>query len=407
MIISPRQNRRFDGSGHDMKKLPLGIQTFSQIIREGYLYVDKTAYLHRLITRGKFYFLSRPRRFGKSVLISTLASLFRGERDLFRGLHIEEHWAFAPHLVIRLDMLGIPSNSLVDLERGLKQRLDEIAARHDLVLTREQAANRFRELIVTLGARGPVVVLVDEYDKPILDQIGDPPRAEANRQFMATFYGVIKSTESYLAFTFLTGVSKFAKISLFSDLNNLQDLTLNPDYAGIAGYTESEVNHYLRDHLTSEIDGLEGEALRAEMRSWYNGYSWDGKTRVYNPISVLSMLNERRFEPFWFATGTPKFLIALLRQGNLKIPDLEHAEIHGALFESVTPDNIDALTLFFQTGYLTIREAVRSPRGTIYRLGYPNREVKDALLTVLLADYASRQPGQLDSEAWRMGQACG
>jgi len=311
-----------------IERLPLGIQSFPQIIEGGYIYVDKTAYIHQLITTGKFYFLSRPRRFGKSVLISTLEALFRGRRDLFEGLFIADRWDFAPRPVIRLDFIDIKTESLTVLAESLNRRLDETARAHGVTLTAPDSSERLRELIRALAREGPVVVLVDEYDKPILEQITNREQAERNRRFLAKFYAVLKGRD--LEFLFMTGVSKFTHVSLFSELNNLEDITLDTAYAGIAGYAEAEVAEAFAPFLEEAIDGFAGEDLRNHIRTWYNGYSWDGQTRVYNPVSLLSFFKKKRFSGFWFSTGTPRFLVELLREHPGMIPTLEDLELGDA-----------------------------------------------------------------------------
>lgn len=242
-----------------MKKLPIGLQSFPEIIRNGYLYIDKTSYIHRLVTEGKLYLLSRPRRFGKSVLVSTLAALFRGERALFEGLHIENRWDWEPRPVLNLTMLGLRTHSTEVLERDLLDRLEEQAMLHGLTVTADNSPSRLRQLILALAERGPVTVLIDEYDKPILDQITDPARAEANKQHMAPFYATLKAVEEHLGFLFMTGVSKFTRVSLFSDLNNLHDITLHPAFVEIAGYTEAEIIENLAPYFEEGIKGCRAQ----------------------------------------------------------------------------------------------------------------------------------------------------
>lgn len=386
-----------------LKKLPIGIQNFEEIIRDGYLYVDKTRYVHQLVTQGKLYFLSRPRRFGKSVLLSTIQALFEGKVELFKGLWIEKHGELQTRPVIRLDFLGVESDSRQKLEHDINRRLDEQARRHGLQLTEQGSANRFRELILGLAERDRVVVLIDEYDKPILDHLSNSERAAANKTFLATFYATLKSVEDKLHLLFLTGVSKFTRVSLFSELNNLEDLTLNPDFAVMTGYTDEEIDRYLTPYLTRPINGLTGPDLRAMLKTWYNGYSWDGQTRVYNPVSVLNMIKQRRLAPFWFATGTPRFLIDLIRNNRIQVPGLEQLEIGDLGMEGFEPERIDPLALLFQTGYLTIQEIDWTPLGAVYRLGYPNLEVKHAFLTHVLADISDNKPGRMTVLAGRFG----
>ncbi|MDJ0838253.1 MAG: AAA family ATPase [Acidobacteriota bacterium] len=386
-----------------LKKLPLGLQDFTEIIEGGYFYIDKTTFIHRLVTTSKLNFLSRPRRFGKSVLLSTIEALFRGSRDLFNGLYIADHWDWKPHPVIRLDLLGIESGDETILRESLNRRLDEQAAFYGLKLTASHCADRFRELILGLSERGRVVVLIDEYDKPILDHITDIERVTINRKLMANFFAVLKSVEKNLRFLFMTGVSKFTQVSLFSELNNLSDLTLHGAYAGIAGYTEEEVTRDLGPYLTQPIDGLKGNRLREKIRTWYNGYSWDGRTRVYNPVSLLSLLEQRRFGSFWFSSGTPKFLLELARVGKLKAPGMERMEISEFSLHGFEPEKIDPISLCFQTGYLTIKQVQKDDLGDTYLMGYPNLEVKRAFLTYLLADLTDEQPGQAGLLARKIG----
>ena len=385
------------------KKLPIGLQDFEKLITGDFLYVDKTAYVHSLVNGSGLYFLSRPRRFGKSMLLSTIEALFRGKQELFEGLYIANRWDWKPQPVVRLDFLGIDSRTTESLARSLIRRLDEQARAYGLTLHAEDCTERFRELILGLAEQGQVVVLIDEYDKPILDHITDVEVANRNKAFLGTFYAVLKSVEEYLAFLLITGVSKFTRISLFSELNNLKDITLHPDYAGIAGWTQVEVVRDLAPYLDTEIDGLRGQALLDRMKLWYNGYSWDGKTRVYNPVSLLNLLDQKQFGYFWFATGTPKFLIKLLREGKLSIPEIEHLEINAFSMEGFEPEKIDPASLLFQTGYLTIKSITKTDMGQVYSMVYPNQEVRQAFLSHLLADYADSDAGRLGPQAWRLG----
>jgi len=380
-----------------MKKLPLGIQSFSRMIENDYLYVDKTELIHRLVASGALYFFSRPRRFGKSVLISTLEALYLGRKDLFSGLFIEDVWDWAPRPVIRFDLLGMDSRDLDALALGIDGRPQEIAEAHGIRLTRESTAERFRELILTVSRERRAVVLIDEYDKPILDQLEHHERAEEIRRFLATFYSVLKSVEDRLELLFLTGVSNFTRVSLFSDLNNLQDISLYPDYAALAGFTEAEMARYFGPYLAGGIDGYEGRALEDQIRLWYDGYSWDGVTRIYNPVSVVSMMAKRRFSTFWFSTGTPKFLISTLRENKLALESLEDIRVPEYALDAFQIDRIDPIPLLFQAGYLTIKEAIREARGWSYRLSYPNYEVKEAFLSFFLADSTSREVSGLST----------
>ena len=378
----------------ELKALPLGIQDFEKIITNDFLYIDKTTYIHQMVKKGGLYFLSRPRRFGKSVLINTLQALYQGRRELFEGLYIADKWDWQPRPIIRLDFLGVKTGKGM-LEQEINDRLDEQAAIYGVKLEAPDSNRRFRQLILELSKQGRVVVLIDEYDKPILDQISNQEQAEANRKLLATFYAVLKSLEHHLEFLLMTGVSKFSKVSLFSDLNNLTDITLHPTYGRITGYTQQELDHYFSPYLEDGIGGLCGEPLRNKIKDWYNGYSWDGKTRVYNPVSVLQLLYQHKFDVFWFATGTPRFLIELLRQKRIDIKNLPGMEVNSMFMEGYEPDAIDPVAMLFQTGYLTIKEIIYAEENDeldTYQMDYPNFEVRRSFLNHLLADYAEQAP---------------
>jgi len=363
------------------KKLPIGIQTFSNLIREGYCYVDKTALIHRLVEEGKYYFLSRPRRFGKSLLISTLKSLFRGERELFASLAIENEWDWSRcHPVIHISFGGGLMDSVAALEKTLQAQLHEHDEHYGVATKNsEGAALQFRQLIRLLRQKfdQPVVVLIDEYDKPILDNLvaDRDEMAIAVRDQLKGFYSVIKDSDEHLRFALLTGVSKFSKVSLFSGLNNLEDITLSTDYATICGYTESE----LTDTFGDWLDGVDRNALRR----WYNGYNFDGE-RVYNPFDVLLYLKSRQFRNYWFETGNPSFLLRLLQQQRYHAPDLGRLEANESLLSAFDVDRIPLETLMFQTGYLTIIQREQVGESYFYRLGWPNQEVRQSFHGSLL-----------------------
>ena len=385
-----------------MEKLPLGLQDFGGLRRGGFLYVDKTEDIFRLATGGKYYFLSRPRRFGKSLLVSTLSALFRGERALFEGLWVEPHWDWQQrHPVIHLGFSSMGYRE-IGLTRAIAARLEEIAAHHGLTLRAEGNTLRFRELIEQLSrAHGRVVVLIDEYDKPILDYLDDLPRARAHREELKSFYSVLKDADAHLRFVLLTGVSKFSRVSIFSELNNLTDLTLHPDYTTLLGYTQPELEHFFADRLEALAPRFGGRAsLLNEIKRWYNGYSWDGEHYVYNPYSVLSFFDQRRFRNFWFETGTPTFLVKLLERH--RTYDLERVEVDEAVFSSFELERIDPAAVLFQTGYVTIASAQAHP---IYVLSYPNREVRDSLLRYLLAEYTRGYASDVPLRAQTMRQA--
>ena len=373
-------------------KLPVGIQSFEVIRTEGYYYVDKTPFVKKLVDEGKYYFLSRPRRFGKSLFLDTLRQAFLGKRELFKGLFLENNWDWSKEYPVVYISFGA---GVIKDSSHLLARIREILRKHeglyDVFLTNETIEGKFEELIQILSRkyRQKTVVLIDEYDKPILDRIEDRDKALAIREELKNFYAVLKDADPYLKFVFITGVSKFSKVSLFSGLNNLEDITLSPSYATICGYTQEELE-------TVFADRLEGVDL-AEVRRWYNGYNFLGEP-LYNPFDILLFLRDKLFRPYWFETGTPSFLIKLILDRMLPIPTLENLEVGDEILESFDVDRIYPETLLFQTGYLTIKE-VRQRRAILkYLLGWPNLEVKvsfnNYLLNTFLEPY--RKEKELD-----------
>lgn len=360
------------------KKLPIGIQTFREIREEGYYYVDKTAIALQLIDEGKYYFLSRPRRFGKSLFIDTLAELFAGNEPLFRGLAAHEQWDWSRrHPVIRISFGGGVLTSLTALEQRSRELLQEQQERLGIVCRSQSLAGILAELIrhACTAAGERVVVLVDEYDKPILDNLGRPEIAREIRDELRNLYSVIKDSDAHIRFAMLTGVSKFSKVSLFSGLNNLNDITIDGRYSAICGYTDADVEQV----FAPELPGLD----RDEIRAWYNGYNWTGES-VYTPFDLLLLFQKREFRPFWFETGTPTFLVDLLTQRQTFTPDLEQMVALKSLLSSFDVDHIPTEALMFQAGYLTIDSVRRLPGLMQMRLRYPNQEVRSSLNGALL-----------------------
>ena len=374
------------------RKLPIGIQTFRDIREGGYYYVDKTEYVRRLVDEGKYYFLSRPRRFGKSLLVDTLKNLLEGNESLFRGLDIHGHWDWSVrHPVVALSFGGGHFSVPGRLQESLMVQFDELEEDAGIERRYNTAPARFRQLIRTLhGQTGRrVVVLVDEYDKPILDALGTSDVARANRDYLRDLYSTIKACDAHLRFAFLTGVSKFSKVSLFSGLNNLEDITLDPRYAAICGYTEAD----LEAVFAPELPGLDREAVR----DWYNGYSWSGEENVYNPFDVLLLFRRRRFGAWWFETGTPTFLVETMARRRIVSVDLERMSGTDALLSSFDVDAIEPEALLFQTGYLTITGEEDAGGLPLYRLGYPNREVRQSLNEHLLRVMTPHESRRLDA----------
>lgn len=362
------------------KKLPIGIQSFQKMREADYYYVDKTGFALQLIDQGTYYFLSRPRRFGKSLFLDTLKELFEANEPLFRGLYVHDKWDWqVKHPVIMLSF----ADGILKSAAELKERIIEQLRFHQQTMgvrcESASVAGSFAELIrkthQKFGQR--VVVLVDEYDKPILDNIEEPETAREMREGLRDVYSVIKGGDAHIRFTFLTGVSKFSKVSLFSGLNNLEDITIDNRYSAICGYTDTDVDTV----FGPELGGLD----RNEIRKWYNGYNWTGAS-VYNPFDLLLLFRKREFRPWWFETGTPTFLVNYLLEKKFFTPDLAGLRGSMTLLSSFDVGQIEPEALLFQTGYLTIRKVEEPIRGQwVYTLSYPNYEVEAALNSILLA----------------------
>lgn len=355
------------------KKLPIGIQTFAKIREDNCYYVDKTAFALQLIAQGTHYFLSRPRRFGKSLLVDTLKELFEGNRALFQGLYAETHWDWSvKYPVIRLSFGGGVLKSVQALEAVIHEQLSGYEEAAGLEVHFPDIPSRFKRLIQGLhrfhGQR--IVILVDEYDKPILDNLTEPDLALQMREALRGLYSVLKDSDAYLKFVFITGVSKFSKVSLFSGLNNLEDLTIQADYSSLCGYTANDLDTI----FAPELEGLD----RTQIQSWYNGYNWLGEA-VYNPFDLLLFFRERRFKSFWFETGTPTFLVELLRREGFFTPNLAQLQSDDDLLSSFDVDYIAPEALLWQAGYLTFHTCEQVDGVTFYTLGYPNREVEISL----------------------------
>ena len=380
------------------RPLPIGIQNFRKLRERDCYYVDKTSYALRLAEEGTHYFLSRPRRFGKSLFLDTLKELFEGSRELFTGLHAYEHWDWSVRrAVVRLDFSGVNSKDPRDLNADLQEQLDTMESKAAVEPRHATARGRFRHLIQTLHHRTGrrVAVLVDEYDKPILDALDSAEIARANRDYLRSLYATIKSCDAHVRFCFLTGVSKFPKVSLFSGLNNLRDITLNPAYSAICGYTEEDLGRV----FAPELPGLDRERIR----NWYSGYSWGGDEKVYNPFDVLLLLADRQFKAWWFETGTPTFVVETLVRRGVSSPALDGMVASDELLSTFDVGDIATEALLFQTGYLTVVGSEMHEGNLYYRLGYPNREVRQSLNASLLRYLVTDRSGQT-SKAIRLSQ---
>ena len=360
------------------QRLPIGIQTFREIREGGHYYVDKTGFAVRLAEQGKAFFLSRPRRFGKSLFLDTLAELFSGNAELFQGLYAERHWDFSQrHPVVRFSFADGVIQDRTQLDEKIRELLADNERRLGVAGEHRSISGRFHSLLraaeAHYGAR--VVVLVDEYDKPMLDNLTRPEVAQGIRDGLRNLYSVIKGADAHVRFAFLTGVSKFSKVSLFSGLNNLRDITVSAEYSAICGYTEADLDRV----FAPELEGLDREQIRA----WYNGYNWTGES-VYNPFDLLLLFQERLFRPWWFETATPTFLVDLLTERQVFLPTLGQLETDAALLAAFDVEHIGTEALLFQTGYLTIDAEENLSGAWFYRLRYPNREVYQSLTGALL-----------------------
>lgn len=382
-----------------MKKLPIGIQTFSKIREEDYLYVDKTCHIYDLLSNGMVYFLSRPRRFGKSLLISTLEALFRGHKSLFEGLWIYDRWDFKEHPIVKIDFTGVRTKQSENLVRYICHFLVDLAAENEVTIPQEHSySEQFYALLKALSRKGRVVVLVDEYDKPIIDHLDEPEVAVENREILHSFYSVLKKADPFLKFVFITGVSKFTKTSIFSGLNQLRDITLLDQYTTILGYTQEELETYFHNRMDLLRDKLPfaGSDPVPQIRDWYNGYSWDGRNFVYNPFSILNLFQSRQFMNYWFATGTPTFLIKCIRREQATLEDFEGKVVGQDAFDAFDADNLDLTSLLFQTGYLTVGSLDQIGGLRAYHLTYPNYEVRQSLFKHIIADFLNRKAGDME-----------
>ena len=374
------------------RRLPIGIQTFREIREEDGYYVDKTPYISRLVDEGKHYFLSRPRRFGKSLFLDTLKELFEANESLFEGLDIHDCWDWSVRRpVVRLDFGAGHYKEPGYLHTRVMAQLAAVAEQAGVESRHDTSPERFEHLIGTLRERAgqSAAVLIDEYDKPILDALGTPDIARANRDYLHGLYSVIKSCDANIRFSFLTGVSKFSKVSLFSGLNNLKDITLDPRYSAICGYTEADLDTV----FAPELAGLDRDAIR----DWYNGYWWLGEEKVYNPFDILLLFDHRKFDAWWFETGTPSFLVETLFKRRVSSLALDDMIGSSELLSTFDVDDIGTEALLFQTGYLTITDEENLGGRWLYRLGYPNREVRQSLNERLLRHLVKDPARQMEN----------
>jgi len=394
-----------------MKKMPLGIQSFRKIVEGNYVYVDKTQYIYSLINNGSYYFLSRPRRFGKSLLLDTMAEAMSGNKELFKGLFIyDSDYGFEKHPVLRLDMSNIANETPEILKDSIASEVMVRAEDDGLDLSGGVPSDLFKKLIRALYKKynKGVVVLIDEYDKPILDQLTNIKIAEANRQVLGGVYGVLKSLDPFLKLTFITGVSKFTKTSIFSELNNLLDITMTEEYSNICGVAVEDLGEYFGAHIEdlAKHDSFKHcDSIHDEILAWYDGYSWDGATRVINPFSLLSFFEQERFSSFWFSSGTPKFLVSLIKTKPASFLALKNLELSERSLDSFDIHKMSLAPLLFQTGYLTVDK--KRHQGVIesYLLKMPNLEVREAFNLNIAADFTGNDDNFTETAYWQMKES--
>ena len=393
-----------------MQNLPIGIQTFEKLRTGNYLYVDKTAYVHRLVQQNNYYFLSRPRRFGKSLLVTTIKAFFEGKKKLFEGLYIYDkvaEWTTYPVIHIDYSLINYKDGKAT-FETSLINNISRIGQQYAVQITSEIVTSAFVELVQKLhNKHGKVVILVDEYDKPLVDKLGADKAFEENRAILRELYGVMKGLDAYLQFVLLTGVSRFARVSVFSGMNNLADISTNDAFANIVGFTQEEltINFSSRlEQLKSKL-ALPSETINTQIKKWYNGYSFDGHSRLYNPFSVLNLFDHLQFNNYWFLSGTPTFLINIIRQQKHLPESFEQIRTTDLTGNFSTTKAYPILPLLFQTGYLTIKKVEMDGVRSIYHLDYPNEEVKYSFLTYLLADFTRKERSEVEPAAFDLKNA--
>jgi len=377
-----------------MSKLyPIGIQNFEKLRKDGYFYVDKTALLYRLVKTGSYYFLSRPRRFGKSLMISTLQAYFEGKKELFEGLAIEQlekEWVKRPvlHIDLNIEKYNTPDSLDKILNDTLVQWEELYGTRPSETSFSLRFAGIIRRACEKSGER--VAILVDEYDKPMLQAIGDVELQKAFRTTLKPFYGVLKSMDGYIKFALLTGVTKFGKVSVFSDLNNLNDISMDDLYVELCGITEKEIHTNFEDelHKLADAQKISYEDVCRELKACYDGYHFvENSIGIYNPFSLLNTFLKMKFGSYWFETGTPSYLVELLKRHNYDLYRMAHEETNADILNSIDSESTNPIPVIYQSGYLTIKGY--DPRFGMYRLGFPNREVEEGFLKYLMPFYAN------------------
>lgn len=369
--------------------LPVGQQDYPTFRERNMVYVDKTDFILDLISQGgQFFYLARPRRFGKSLLVSTLKTIFQGKKELFEGLYIYDKWDFEVFPIIHLDFSKMDFRGK-GLLNAISDTLTVISQEHTIELTETSIGSMFAELIQKLHQQKgrKVVILIDEYDKPITDvlEFGKTEKAHEHLGILRTLYSILKGNSEHIRFFFLTGIARFSKVSLFSDLNNLNDLSRDNDYHNLLGYTQEELVHYFEPHLKyiAEEREITVQELLVQIKEWYNGFSWNGKDKLYNPFSILNFLSSRQFNNYWFDSGTPRFLIEKMKE--TQVYDVSNTAIDTMTAENLNIDQVLLVPLLFQTGYLSVKK--KDAIGG-FVLDYPNKEVYESMLKLILMGYS-------------------
>ena len=387
---------------------PIGIQNFEKIRKDGYLYIDKTALVYQLVTTGQYYFLSRPRRFGKSLLLSTLEAYFQGKKELFEGLameKLEKDWIRYPilHLDLNAERYSDPG-ALESILRRYLNLWEDLWGKDEREITpSDRFTGVIRRAYERTGRR--VVILVDEYDKPLLQAIGNPELQEAYRSILKAFYGVLKSMDGYIRLAFLTGVTKFGKVSVFSDLNNLMDISMDNRYIEICGITEKEIHTYLENELRvlADAQAMTYEATCLKLKQRYDGYHFTANSAgMYNPFSLLNTFAKMEFGDYWFETGTPSYLVELLKHTHYDLYEMANTETDADVLNSIDSASNNPIPVIYQSGYLTIKGY--DPRFGIYKLGFPNLEVEEGFVKYLLPFYTSISAAKTPFEIGRFVQ---
>ena len=372
-------------------KYPIGVQNFTDLRQSEYVYVDKTHLIYRLVSTGKYYFLSRPRRFGKSLLVSTMEAYFKGQKELFKGLAIEDmekDWVEYP--ILHFDLNAKKFDAVEDLYELVGRQLERYELQYETVAVDQSLDGRFYNLVMSIADKTHkrVVILVDEYDKPLLQTIGNSELQNTYREILKAFYGVMKSCDGQIHFGFLTGVTKFGKVSVFSDLNNLDDISMDPAYYEICGISENELNEYFDTEIgeLAEVNELTKEQAYDRLRSEYDGYHFcENVSGIYNPFSVLSTLRKNRFGNYWFETGTPTYLVELLKKSDFQLDRIDGYKTGKDVLNGIDPDS--PVAMIYQSGYVTIKDY--DSEFDLVTVGFPNKEVERGFLLFLLPFYTN------------------